>query len=164
MAPHAAPRAPLIRNSGFEMDMPAERRCAPAWDCTMHNNPQAFRFFLDEQGVPEGRRSLCVERVVDEPWALVTQAFHDPALRGARVRLSAMVRVDGASGNGAGPWILAQANPPAHAARLVRGSSGWQRVEVDLAVPAHASTVEVGATLEGPGRACFDDVRLEIRP
>jgi hypothetical protein len=130
----------------------------------VHNNPLAYRFFLDQQDAPEGRRSFCIERVADEPWALVTQAFHDPALAGARVRLSALVRIDGATGNGAGPWILAQGDPQAHAAKLVRGSSGWQRVEVDLVVPPQASTLLVGATLEGPGRACFDDVRVALRP
>jgi hypothetical protein len=158
------PRLPEVRNAGFEAEMAPGRRCAPAWDCTMHNNPEAFRFYLQESDASAGRRSLCVERVADEPWALVTQAFSDDALRGARLRLSMSVRVEGASGSGAGPWVLVQANPPVNASRLVRGSAGWQRLEVDFVVPANATVVEVGATLEGPGKACFDDVRLEARP
>ena len=157
----AAPPALELRNSGFESDMMPGRRCAPAWDCTMHNNPQAFRFSLQEGGAAAGRRALCVERVADEPWALVTQALQTPALRGQRVRLSMAVRVEGASGDGAGPWILAQARPPANARKLVRGTRDWERVAIELSVPGDATVVEVGATVEGPGKACFDDVRLE---
>jgi hypothetical protein len=150
-----------VRNPGFEADMAPGRRCAPAWDCTMHNNPEAFRFWLQESGAAAGRRSFCVERVADEPWALVTQGFHTPALRGQRLRLSMAVRVEAANGDGAGPWILAQGRPPASARKLVRGTRGWERVAIELSVPADATVVEVGATVEGPGKACFDDVRLE---
>jgi hypothetical protein len=156
---HAASTLELP-NAGFEAEMGPERNCPPGWGCTMHNNPRAFRFFLQEPGAA-GSRSLCIERVADEPWALVTQLVRGPALRGARLRLSVAVRTEGVSGEGAGPWALVQA-PHVHALKLVRGSSGWQRVSVDLAVPAGASEVEIGATLEGPGKACFDDIRLEI--
>lgn len=157
----AAQPALEVRNGGFEADMAPDRRCAPAWDCTMHNNPEAFRFSLQEGSAAVGRRAFCVERVADEPWALVTQAFQSPALRGQRLRLSMAVRVEGASGDGAGPWMLAQGRPPASARKLVRGTRDWQRVAVELSVPGDATVVEVGATVEGPGKACFDDVRLE---
>ena len=156
-----APPMLEVRNPGFESDMAPGMRCAPAWDCTMHNNPQSFRFSLQEGSAAAGRRALCVERVADEPWALVTQALQTPALRGQRLRLSMAVRVEGASGDGAGPWILAQGRPPASARKLVRGTRDWERVEIEFSVPADASVVEVGATVEGPGKACFDDVRLE---
>jgi hypothetical protein len=33
---------------------------------------------------------------------------------------------------------------------------------VFLAACADSQVVEFGATLEGPGRACFDDVKLEV--
>ena len=55
-------------------------------------NPEAFRFTLDERAPAEGRRSLCIERVADEPWALATQAVPPAGVRGARVRLSMAVR------------------------------------------------------------------------
>jgi hypothetical protein len=163
-APAAAPPALEVRNPGFEDDMMRGRRCAPGWDCTMHGNPEAFRFSLQEGGAAAGRYAFCVVRVADEPWALVTQAFQAPPPRGLRLRLSMAVRVEGASGGGAGPWILAQGRPPTSASKLVRGTRGWERVAVEFSVPADASVVEVGASVEGPGKACFDDVRLEIVP
>ena len=127
----------------------------------MHNDPKAFRFSLQGNAVA-GARSVCVERVANEPWALMTQAFENPALRGRRVRLSMSVLVEGVTGDGAGPWALVQGNPPTHERKLVRGTAGWQRVAVEMAVPANGVVVEVGATMEGPGKACFDDVRVEV--
>lgn len=152
-----------LRNPGFEAEPPAGRACPAGWDCTVHNSPHAFRFFV-QGNAAAGARSLCVERVADEPWALVTQAFENPALRGKRLRLSMSVTVEGATGGGAGPWALVQGNPPVHQQRLVRGTAGWQRVAVEIGVPANGLVVEVGATMEGPGKACFDDVQLEIAP
>jgi hypothetical protein len=159
----APPRTLQLANAGFESGMKPEGRCAIGWDCTMHLNPDSFRFSLLESGAAAERRALCVERVFDEPWALVTQAFQNPApLRGKRLRLSMAVRVEGASGAGAGPWILSQSRPVANASRLANGTSGWQRLSVEITVPKDAGVVEVGATLEGPGKACFDDVRVEV--
>jgi len=154
--------ASVLRNPGFEAEVVAGARCAPGWDCTMHSNPEAFRFFQAE-GMAGGR-GFCIERVADEPWALLTQALQGSRLegiRGKRMRLSLAVRVEGAGGAGAGPWMLVQGAPPLHASRLASGTSEWQRLSIELTVPPHASVVEVGATLEGPGRACFDEARLE---
>lgn len=159
----APPPPPALRNASFETPFASDGRCAPGWDCTMHNNPGAFRFYLQDNAAA-GSRSLCVERVLDEPWALVTQAFEGPAVRGARLRLSMSVLVDGVTGEGAGPWALVQGNPPINPQRLVRGTAGWQRLSVDITVPRERFILEVGATLEGPGKACFDDVRLEALP
>lgn len=164
LAPAPAVRPIALRNAGFEDPMTADRRCAPGWDCTMHSDPTSFRFFAHEEAV-EGRRSFCVERVRDEPWALVTQAFDGPAVRsGARLRLSMAVRLEGVTGAGAGPWALVQGAPPINPQQLVRGTGGWRRLSVDVTVPPGRHVVEVGAALEGPGRACFDDVRLEVLP
>ena len=163
-APAPSPLAPpALRNASFEAPFASDGRCAPAWDCTMHNNPLAFRFYLQDNAAA-GSRSLCVERVLDEPWALVTQAFEGPAVRGAKLRLSMSVLVEGVTGEGAGPWALVQGNPPINPQRLVRGTAGWQRLSIDIAVPRERFILEVGATLEGPGKACFDDVRLEALP
>ena len=159
----AAPPPLGLRNPGFEADPAPGRSCAPAWDCTMHNNPEAFRFSLQESGAAGGRRAFCVERVADEPWALVTQALQSPAFRNQRVRLSMSVSVEGVTGEGAGPWLLSQGGH-AHAQKLLKGPAGWQRAAVELSVPADSVMLVVGATLEGPGRACFDDVVLEALP
>jgi hypothetical protein len=160
-----APEAMLavaLRNAGFEEADPAAR-CAIGWGCTSHADPSAFRFLFEEAAPASGKRSFCIERVRDEPWALVTQEVEATALRGSRIRLSIALRLEGATGNGAGPWVVAQGSASRlHDQKLVNATRGWQRVAVEMAVPGDARYLEVGVALEGGGRACFDDARLEI--
>ena len=156
----ASPAA--LRNAGFEEPMQSGDRCPRGWGCTMHSNPESFRYFVVDGGAAEGRRSLCIERVADEPWALATQRAAPEALRGRRVRLSMAVRGEGLSGAGVGPWILVAGRPRVHESRVVKARGEWQRLAVEIAVPAGAQAIEVGATLEGGGKACLDDVRLEV--
>jgi hypothetical protein len=132
----------------------------------MHADPDSFRFSLDRAGPAEGRQSLCVERVTHEPWSLVTQAVRAAALRGARLRFSIAVRVERAEGPGAGPFLVVHgpSGNLAHEQRLLTRTDGWQRVAVDFTVASTAQMVEVGATLQGGGRACVDDARLEFSP
>lgn len=166
-APAASPAATIaLKNPGFETDPDPQRPCALGWDCSMHGDPTSFRFFHDERAPALGKRSFCFEPVTREPWALVTQGFHNPAFRGSRVRLSMAVRLEGVSGSGAGPWIHVQKTDgnKVHGQKLVNGTHAWQRIEVEVVVPADAQIIEVGAALEGRGRACLDDVRLEIVP
>jgi hypothetical protein len=132
----------------------------------MHADPDSFRFFHDETAPAQGKRSLCIEPLKQEPWAAASQGLFDMAqLRGARVRFSAKVRLDAVTGNGAGPFVSAQGTGGAVVAResrLLQGTQGWQRVEVEMDVPPGTTLVEVGVTLEGRGRVCLDDARLEI--
>ena len=132
----------------------------------MHAGGDSFRFFDDETAPAQGKRSLCFEPLTREPWAAANQGLFDIAqMRGSRVRFSVAVRLDAITGNGAGPFASAQDGHGvviARASRLLRGSQGWQHVEVEMDVPPAAALVEVGVALEGRGRVCLDDARLEI--
>jgi hypothetical protein len=154
----AAPAAPAVRNAGFEEPTPGDSYCVARWACSAHVDVGSFTFTRAAGGA-SGTAGLCIERVGKEPWALVTQSFHTTAMRGKTLRLSMAVQAPGLEG-GAGPWIQSQGGR-AHAAKLVQRTQGWERVSVELAIPAESNLVVIGATLEGPGRACFDDVRLE---
>jgi hypothetical protein len=46
--------------------------------------------------------------------------------------------------------------------RRLRGDREWQRVVIEMAVPADASEVELSAVLQGTGTLWVDDVRLEV--
>jgi hypothetical protein len=164
----AAPGVPSSRtiplaNAGLEEAMAAGARCPPRWACNSHADPSSHRFFLDTTTPASGKASLCVERVTREPWAIATLAALDPALRGARARFSLSVRVEGAS-DGAGPWVLVHGphGNLLHDQRLVKATAGWQPMALEFTVSPEARIVEVGAILEGPGRVCIDDARLEI--
>ena len=69
------------------------------------------------------------------------------------------------AGQGAGPWAQVQraggaAKPTFQ--KLDKDTHGWEDQSVEFDVPADATSVEVGATLRGSGRACFDNARLEV--
>jgi hypothetical protein len=168
-APARASRAVVstiaLSNAGFE-DKPREgEACARGWGCSAHNNPRSFRFAPLEAGVAEGARSYCAEAVGKEPWAKVTQGLRDAAMRGSRIRFSAMVKLEGVTGEGAGPIAIAQGasgQTIANVQALSTGVSGWKRVEVELDVPQATTILEVGMVFIGRGKACLDDARLEV--
>jgi len=153
-----------LRNPGFELEAVAGGRCARSWHCTMHADPNSFRFFLDESQVAGGKQAFCVEPVTKEPWALLTQGILDKSLNGARVRFTLAVRVDNVAGEGAGTWAqvaLRNGRKPTFK-EFAKGTRGWQDQSVEFEVADDAVTVEVGAMLRGTGRACFDNARLEV--
>lgn len=167
-APKAAtpqpPVAPVLANAGFEAPFAAGRACPPQWGCSVHADGSSFRFAPETASAAEGKQSLLVERVGKEPWATVTQTFRAQALRGQRVRFSIAVRTQGVDGDGAGPWLLVNggADVLEHQVRRVQGTSDWQRQAIEIVIPAQAEYLSIGATLEGGGRAWFDDARLEV--
>lgn len=155
-----------LRNAGFENAPRSDERCPEHWGCTMHADPDSFRFSLDRAAPAEGRQSLCIERITPEPWSLATQAVDAVPLRGARLRFSIAVRVDRAEGPGAGPFLIVHGPTGnlAHDQRFLTRTDGWQRVALEFTVAPAAQMVEVGATLQGGGRVCVDDARLEFSP
>ena len=155
-----------LRNAGFESPPRSPNACADRWDCSAHADPSSFSFRIEASQAPEGTQAMCIERVGKEPWATVTQAVHEAVpLRGATLRLSMMLRLDGTTGEGAGPWVVLHGpggRMLKHDQKLLKATSGWQRVTLDIEVLPTTDVVEIGGTLEGPGRACLDDVRLEV--
>lgn len=161
-SPPAVMRAIALKNPGFE-DPATTRKCPVGWDCTMHADPNSFRFFHDEAAPAAGKASLCIEPAGKEPWGIASQGVFDiKALYGARVRFSAAIRVEGVIGDGAGPYVMARGAGLAHDKRLVNGTHGWQRISVEIEVPEAAPFIELGVALEGRGRVCLDDVLLEV--
>ena len=161
----AQPALPTValKNAGFEE--PPRDLCPRNWHCGMHAGASSHRFTTSEAQPASGERSMCIERVLPEPWAIATQVVEAPLVRGARVRLSVAVRTEGVDGDGAGPWMVVQNGSGvniAHAKELVRRTSGWQRVALEMDVPREVYWLQLGASLEGGGRACYDDFRLEL--
>ncbi len=159
-----APLTPVLVNAGFEAGFAARGACPERWACSVHADGSSFRFVPDTSTFSEGRQSLLVERVGKEPWAIVTQTFRAQSLRGQRVRFSIAVRTQDVDGEGAGPWLLMNGGEVVldHQIRHVKGTRDWQRHAIEVVVPPRADTLSVGATLEGGGRAWFDDAKLEV--
>lgn len=161
-APPPAARVIALKNPGFE-DPPIARPCPGGWDCTMHADPHSFRFFHDGNAA-SGKASLCIEPAGREPWGLASQGVFDiQGLYGARVRFSAAIRVEGVTGDGAGPYVMARVGRDlAHDKTLITGTQGWRRIAVEIEVPKGAPFIELGVSLEGRGRVCLDDALLEV--
>ena len=160
-----APEGPFaLKNPSFEMDEREGATCATSWFCTMHKDPRSFRFFADDTQASDGKRSFCIEPTGRESFALVTQGILGRTLNGARVRFTLSVRLDNVGGQGAGTWARVNrvrgGNPVTQ--NLAKDTRGWQDQSIEFEVPADAVNVEVGATLRGSGRACFDNARLEV--
>lgn len=159
-----SPRAIPLVNAGFEAAPAAGSRCAPGWACGMHSDSNSFRYVWEAANPAEGARSMCIERVKNEPWALLVQHLEGMPLRGKTLRLSAAVRVEGIQGDGGGLFAIVQGpmRLAHHGNKLIKSGAGWQRLTLDIPVAPDAVYVEVGGTLEGGGKACFDEVRLEV--
>ena len=162
-APSALPRVALA-NPGFEEAAP-RGGCAPGWNCSMHADPNSFRFFVEAGGAAGEGHSLCMEPVTREPWGKATQAVVDPSVRGRRVRFSAAVRTAGVAGRGAALQAVIHGNSGQILSVHEEWTSGtrpWRRVALEMDVPAATHDIELGVALEGTGRACLDDALLEI--
>ena len=154
-----------LRNAGFEAPPRSPNYCADRWDCSVHADPSSFTFTVVSAQAAEGAQAMCVERVGREPWATISQGIHDTGTRGMTLRLSLSMRLDGVTGEGAGPWVVLQGpggRTLKHDQKLRKSTQGWERATLEFEVPPTTEILEVGMTLEGPGRACIDDVRLEI--
>jgi hypothetical protein len=155
-----------IGNGGFEERLRPGEACPERWSCSAHGDPTSYSFRPETVDGSEGKIALCVYRLKPEPWSLLTQSLDATAMRGARLRLSVAVRIDPDSAFGvtAGPWALVY-GPQGNldfVEKPVDATRGWERITIEVPVAANARSVEVGATMLGGGRACFDDVRLEI--
>jgi hypothetical protein len=153
-----------LRNADFAMEPAPGRTCPAHWGCSMHADPSSFRFSVETD--PRSKvRSLRIERIKKEPWAIASQTIQVGALAGKRVRLTVAVLAEEVEGKGAGPMLIIQGvggHTIADAQQLLPRTPGWRQVSVELDVIAGAQAVEIGLLLEGGGVARFDDVRLEV--
>ena len=166
--PRAADWRPVaLANAGLELPPEAGRNCPPRWNCSMHSDSSSYLFTVEALDAPEGKQALCIDRLKPEPWSVASQPVQAAPLRGGRVRLSVAVRIQEATARGAtaGPWLKVTGGSGQlleHREAPLAASAGWQRVSIEAPVAADAFGLEVGVTQLGGGRACFDDLRLEV--
>ena len=162
-----APKEVALHNPDFETPMREGASCPAGWSCIMHAASDSFRFFYDEAQPAAGKRSGCLESVGREPWGKLVQAHRvGDSVRGKHVRLSALVRLEGVTGDGAGLIVRADGgsgNELAYRFEPKPGSSGWHPASAELDIPPDTYVLELGVALKGKGRACLDEVRFEVR-
>ncbi|HSN21053.1 MAG TPA: hypothetical protein VLS49_10255, partial [Usitatibacter sp.] len=89
----------------------------------------------------------------------------DPKLRGRHLRFSVDAKLVEVTGRGAGAVVTAHdghGNRLLSKERIMTGTHDWQTLVVDFDVPAEAAEVDVGGVLEGRGRLCLDNARVEV--
>ncbi len=165
----SASPVPLV-NPGFESNRPGSEGAPEGWTAIQHAGEESYDFALDSGRRKSGTQSMRIRRIGAEPYGTVMQVIDAAPLAGKTVRLSAWMRTEGvpdAGRGGAGLVLTAMRGSSILAyefmkrARL-RGTSDWQRVSIELALPARTTRLEAGATLEGAGTAWVDDFELEI--
>ena len=134
------------------------------------NRPQDYRIELEPTGGRLETAAALIRSAVGKPRGFVSLMRHVPAApyRGTHVRLRAWLKSENVAGR-AGLWMRVDehGDPVKVLAfdnmgnRPVRGTTGWRRYEVVLAVPAGADEVYYGALLDGSGRLWVDEVTLE---
>jgi len=127
--------------------------------------PEDYAFGSESNG--HGGDCALIRARVARPRDFGTLSQRAPAarFRGGRVRLSALVRTDGAERcalwlrvDDAANRLLAIDNMHA---RPIRGTTGWTRHECVLWVPPEAEWLLFGLLLHGAGAAWLDEVVLE---
>jgi len=163
------PSTVTLRNPGFE---PGEAGAPPpGWLFPPAVSDAGFRFEASADAPASGPTSgrLWREAVPGGTSAMsqgtVLQPLDLTALRGHRVRFSAMLR-SGQAGGAAGLWLAVDGpdgEPRAYDGSVDRTplSADWSRVAVEAYVPVDARSARVGLLLRTDGDVRMDDARVE---
>ena len=157
-------------NPGFESPRPGLFGNPEGWFSIQHAGDLSYTFRLDKAVHHAGANSLRIDNVGPEPFGSIYQHVPAQPYAGKRLRFSAWVRTEDATGSatGGGGVLLIQAmqgGAPLAWNHMrdtpVRGTQAWARYSVEIDVPPAADQIEVGAMLHGPGRLWLDDAELE---
>ncbi|WP_158637090.1 S41 family peptidase [Arenimonas daejeonensis] len=160
LAPTAGAVTLPVANPGFEDAPVGESWQAPAW----YDASGAGGNFVDETVAHSGTRSLRLEHRA--PFAGVSQGLDAHAYRGQRLVFRAMMRSHDLAEGTSGLWIRADTAAGEAAAfehtylQPIAGTRDWESREVELIVPASASTLQFGIVAGAEGSLWVDDVEL----
>jgi hypothetical protein len=169
-APAAAPAAlqrASVANAGFEATTQGPRGDPQGWFSFQHAGPQSYKFTVDAAERKSGERSLRIDNTGPEIYGAIAQGIDARPWRGKVARLSAWVKTRDADDGGAVLTLLALQSGATLGQNFmpdapIKGTTGWKRYTITLALPRNTDKVEVGMMLHGRGAAWLDDVELEI--
>lgn len=132
---------------------------------------KAYEVVLDTKVKRSGKASALL-KPIDKPesYGTLMQAFVPNDYLGKRVRLTAYIKTEGATGR-VDFWARVQAaSSPADGMGLGGGHydlperSDWTKYEMVFDVPEAGTSLQFGVGLDGPGKVWIDDVKLEEVP
>jgi len=112
------------------------------------------------------RLALNASRSQQAAFGTASGMFPVEAALGKRVRFSGYIKTENVTGY-AGFWWRADVNNQSAAfanlgAAAPKGTTDWQRYDLEIAIPANAGAIYFGPLLAGDGTAWFDDLQVEI--
>jgi erythromycin esterase len=122
---------------------------------------------LDSVIVRSGKNSLRLHYDTGSGFGVANQMFPLEMARGKRIQFSGYIKTDSVSRGFAGLWwrvdgknkMLAFDNM---SERGAKGTTPWQRYEIDLPVDSAATNIVFGVLLVGNGTAWFDDLKIDL--
>ena len=130
---------------------------------------KGFDFGIDKNEVHAGKVSLRIEKTgPDQTAGQVWLSFPIEYARGKTLRLSAFVKtenvIDGSAGLSAVVLGPGNAIPAASdlADRSPKGTTMWHDYAIELHIPKSGTSVMIGLSLSGNGKAWFDDLRITL--
>ena len=122
---------------------------------------------LDTLIVHSGKNSLRLHYDTGSGFGVANHIFPLEMARGKKIRFSGYIKTDSVSRGFAGLWwrvdgknkMLAFDNM---ADRGAKGTTPWQRYEIDLPVDSAAVNIVFGVLFAGNGTAWFDDLHIEL--
>jgi erythromycin esterase-like protein len=100
-------------------------------------------------------------------FASATGSFPPSAAAGKMVRFSGYIKTRDVSTGYAGLWFRADGASPSLAFKDLgdaapKGTTDWQKYDLEIAVPAETRNINFGALLSGEGTAWFDKLSVEL--
>lgn len=150
----------LLGNAGFET---GDASFAP-WVMNIHADPEAYEFALDETVAKDGKFSVRVRKVRDEPFASAVQHFRKRQLDQARYRLSVWLRgenldsptyLHAAFSRFGGQFALIDNRD-----KGLSGTFNWTRLEMEIVMPPEFDSAEIGISTTGNGVVWIDAAEL----
>ncbi len=167
--PDVSPTESVIVNPGFESPKPEAGARFDGWFTGQHAGPESYEFMIDEAVYHSGKQSMRIRNIGPEPYGLIDQPLPAEMLREKKVALSAWLKTEGTSGEGAGLTLRAMAGSVILAhnfmqENLVRGTQDWQRYTITLQIPEKTAKLEIGVMLQGKGTVWADDFEIALEP
>jgi hypothetical protein len=155
-----------LQNPSFNADAQGQMT---GWTKGEHGAADSYTFVADADNAYSAPSSARIKRHGNEPFGLLDQSFKiQPEWRNKSVRLSGMLRSEGANGVGGALIIRVDGGSGEILAwnfmadTRVVGTQEWKHYSIDLKIPPNGTVLQLGVMLEGGGILWADDLLLEL--
>jgi hypothetical protein len=156
----------LLCGAAFESRHAAAAGGLPAGWYRTGSHPEQYEIVIDTS-VRHGGKAGALVRFTGEKaegFGSLGQSFRADEYRGKRLRMSAWMKTEGV--DAAHLWLRLDAERTTVGFdnmdnRVVKGTTGWQKYDITLDVPAETVNIVFGVFVVGRGEAWVDDFRFE---